>query len=165
MGSTTCCQSVNMLSNILSSGAKVKDIHEQLSIFQEEHKDSQVKNIIIHVGTNHLPRDKLKTKENLKRYVNYWCVYNISFSTKLFSIPEYYQNLEKKSFGDTNYINELVFSLCARSQRMHFISQNSFAVNGSLNGSLFWKDRIHTNKRGLQQLVFNFIKYIRHCRF
>ena len=33
---------------------------------------------------------------------------------------------------------------------MHLISHNSFAVNGSLNESLFWKDRIHTNKRGLQ---------------
>ena len=38
------------------------------------------------------------------------------------------------------------------------------AVNGSLNESLFWKDRIQTNKRGLQQLAFDFIKYVRYCR-
>ena len=104
-------------------------------------------------------------KTQLKRHVNYWCVYNISFLTQLFSILEYYQNLEKKSFCDINYINESVFNLCARSQRMHFISRNSFAVNGSLNKGLVWKDRIHTNKRVLQQLAFNFIKDVRYRRF
>ena len=35
-------------------------IYETLSNFQEEYKDSQVKNIIIHVGANHLPRDNPK---------------------------------------------------------------------------------------------------------
>ena len=35
--------------NLSKSGAKVKVIYEQLSIFQEEHKDTRVKNIIIHV--------------------------------------------------------------------------------------------------------------------
>ena len=44
-------------------------------------------------GTNHYPGITPKTQ--LKRYVNYWCVYNISFPTQLFSIPEYYKNLEK----------------------------------------------------------------------
>ena len=45
----------------------------------------------------------------------------------------------------------------------------SFAVKGSLDERLFWKDRIHTNKRtnkrSLQQLAFDFIKDIRICRF
>ena len=43
--------------NLSKSGAKVKGIYEQLSLFQEEYKGTQVKNIIVHVGTNHLPRD------------------------------------------------------------------------------------------------------------
>ena len=43
--------------NLSKSGAKVKDIYEQLSIFEEEHKDTRVKNIIINVGANHLSRD------------------------------------------------------------------------------------------------------------
>ena len=34
-------------------------------------------------------------KTQLKRYVNCWYVYNISFPTQLFGIPEYSQNLEK----------------------------------------------------------------------
>ena len=40
--------------------AKVKGSYKKLSIFQEEHKDTRVKNIITHVGTNHLPRDNPK---------------------------------------------------------------------------------------------------------
>ena len=35
-------------------------IYEHLSLFQEEYKGTQVKNVIIHVGTNHLPRDNVE---------------------------------------------------------------------------------------------------------
>ena len=39
---------------------------------------------------------------------------------------------------------------------MHFISHNSFAANRTLHESLLWEDRIHANKRGLQELAFDF---------
>ena len=122
--------------------------------------DSQVKNIIIHVGTNHLPRDN--PKDTAKEICKLLVRIQYQFPNTVIFYSGILPKFGKKSFGDINYINASVFNLCARSQRMHFISHNSFAVNGSLNESFFWKDRIHTNKRGLQQLTFDFIKDVKY---
>ena len=40
--------------NLSKSGAKVEGIYEQLIVFQKVYKGIQFKNIVIHVGTNHL---------------------------------------------------------------------------------------------------------------
>ena len=150
--------------NLSKSGAEVKGIYKQLSLFHEEYKDSQVKRLLYMLVQTIYPGITPKTQ--LKRYVGYWCVYNISFPTQLFSIPKYYQNLEKNlSATSVISMNQSLFNLCARSQRIHSVSHKFFAVNGSLNESLFWKDRIHTNKRGLPKLAFHLIKGVSYCRF
>ena len=123
--------------NLSKSGAKVKGIYKQLSLFQEEYKDTQVKNIIIHVGTNHLSRDNpddtaTKIYKLLVR-IQYQFPDTVIFYS---GIPP---KFGKTSFGDINYINESAFNLCARSQKMQFISHNSFAVNGPLKESLFYQ--------------------------
>ena len=38
-------------------GAKVQGVYEQMRTFRENHQVAAVTNLIIHVGTNHLPRD------------------------------------------------------------------------------------------------------------
>ena len=40
---------------------------------------------------------------------------------------------------------------------MYFISYNSFEFNHKLNQRLFWKDKIHTNWKGLRQLALDFV--------
>ena len=43
--------------NYSVGGAKVRGIYEQMLTFRENHQEAAVTNVIIHVGTNHLPRD------------------------------------------------------------------------------------------------------------
>ena len=43
--------------NYLTGGSKVRDVYEQLGAFKKDHSDARVKSMIIHVGTNHVPRD------------------------------------------------------------------------------------------------------------
>ena len=47
---------------------------------------------------------------------------------------------------------------------MYFINHNSFAFNHKRNEKLFWKDKIHTNRKGLRQLAFDFNDNIRYQR-
>ena len=39
-------------------GAKVRGVYEQMRTFRENHQEAAIKNVIIYVGTNHLPRDQ-----------------------------------------------------------------------------------------------------------
>ena len=43
--------------NYLTGGSKVREVYEQLRTFKKDHSDTRVKSMIIHVGTNHLPRN------------------------------------------------------------------------------------------------------------
>ena len=43
--------------NYAVGGAKVWGVYEQMWTFRENHQEAAVTNVIIHVGTNHLPRD------------------------------------------------------------------------------------------------------------
>ena len=67
-------------------------------------------------------------------------------------------------FESINYINETIFNLCEATNGMYFINHNSFAFNHKINESLFWKDKILTNRKGLRQLAFDFIDNIRYQR-
>ena len=40
----------------LALGSKVRGVYEQMRNFRENHQEAAVANIIIHIGTNHLPR-------------------------------------------------------------------------------------------------------------
>ena len=43
--------------NYSTGGSKVPGVYKQRRAFEKNHGDASVKSIIIHVGTNHLPRD------------------------------------------------------------------------------------------------------------
>ena len=43
-----------------------------------------------------------------------------------------------------NFAAPLIFA----TNGLYFISHNSFAFNQKLSESLFWKDKIHTNRKG-----------------
>ena len=43
--------------NYSVGGVKVRGVHEQMQIFRENHQEAAATNVIIHVGTNHLPRE------------------------------------------------------------------------------------------------------------
>ena len=43
--------------NYSVGGAKVRGVYEQMRTFRENNQKAAVTNVIIHVGTNHLPRD------------------------------------------------------------------------------------------------------------
>ena len=79
--------------NLSKSGAKVKDIYEQLSIFEEEHKDTRVKNIIINIGANHLSRDN--PEDTAKKTCKLLVRIQYRFPNTVIFYSGYYQNLEK----------------------------------------------------------------------
>ena len=43
--------------NYSKTGIKVRGIYNQLHQFHSNHGNESVKNVILHVGTNHLPKD------------------------------------------------------------------------------------------------------------
>ena len=43
--------------NYSVGGANVRGVYEQMRTFRENHQEAAVTNVIIQVGTNHLPRD------------------------------------------------------------------------------------------------------------
>ena len=79
-------------------------------------------NIIIYVGANRLPRcNPEDTAKKLR--IQYQFLYTVFFCS-----PKFW----KKFFDDISYINELVFNLYGRTQRMDFISHNNkIVVNGT----------------------------------
>lgn len=52
-----------------------------------------------------------------------------------------------------NYLSQTVINLCFSSKHIHFISHLNFEFNGDVNYNSYWKDMVHTNRKGLQKLV------------
>lgn len=97
---------------------------------------------MIHVGTNH----REKAVEILQK------ISKLQASTegKIQDAVVYFSGKLSK-FGSAksiNYVNETVFNLCALTNGMYFISHNSFVSNHILNKRLFWKGKIHPNRKG-----------------
>ena len=88
--------------NLTKNGGKVRGIYKQLSHFQEKNKATQVKNIIIHAFTKHLPRDNPEDTAKKLCQLVVRIQYQFPDPTQLFCIPEYSQNLKKMSLGDIN---------------------------------------------------------------
>ena len=88
--------------NLSKSGAKVKGIYKQLSLFQEGYEDTRVKNIIIHVGTNHLTRDN--PEDTAKNICNLLVRIQYQFADTVIFYSGIPPKFGKKSFGDINYI-------------------------------------------------------------
>ena len=53
-----CDQSLAL--NYSVGGAKVQGVYKQMRVFRENHQETGITNVIIHVSTNHLPRDYLR---------------------------------------------------------------------------------------------------------
>ena len=108
--------------NFSQSGAKVKDIYCQEERFINNNKGSKVENILIHVGRNHIqrenPRDSsrkiCKLLQNVKSDFQDAVVYFSAILPKLGFVV----------FESINYINEIVFNLCAATNGIDFISHN-----------------------------------------
>ena len=149
--------------NYSKSGAKVRGIYEQLNIFQEEHKDAHVKNILIHVGTNHLPRENPEdiTRKICKLLMRIRQEYPDAIIFYSCILPK----IGREHFNAINYINKSIYyNICIGDNHMCYIGHSSFARNGLLNEALFWKDKVHTNKKGLQQLAYDFINSVRNTK-
>ena len=89
--------------NLSKSGAEAKGIYKQLSLFHEEYKDSQVKKIIIHVGTNHLPRDN--PEDTAKKICRLLVRIQYQFPDTVILYSKILPKFGKKSFSDISYIN------------------------------------------------------------
>ena len=148
--------------NFSQSGAKVKDIYRQVERFKNIHKGSKVENIVMHVGTNQIQRES--PRDSSKKICKFLRKVKSDFKDAVVYFSGILPKLGSVIFESINYINETVFNLCAVTNGMYFISHNSFAFNHKLNERFFWKDKIHTNRKGLRQLAFDFIDNIRYYR-
>ena len=144
-------------------GAKVRGVYEQMRTFRENHQEAAVTNVIIHVGTSHLPRDHPSdiTTNTSKLLLH---------ATKEFPNTSIYFSAILPKFNNTffemiNHVNSEIFELCSYYHQLRFIQHQGFAKNHEMSKELFWKDIIHTSKNGLRQLARDFIKHIKFYIF
>ena len=128
------------------SGAKVKDIFCQVERFKSNHKGQKVVNIVIHVGANHIQREN--PRDSSRRICKLLQKVKSDFQDAVVYFSGILPKLESVVFESINYINEPVFNLCATTNGKYFISHDTFSFNQKLNESLFWKDKIHTKRKG-----------------
>ena len=115
------------------------------------------------MGTNHLSRDNPEdiTRKICKLLIRIRQGYPDTVIFYSCILPK----IGKKHFNAINYTNKSVyFNLCIGDNQVRYIGHGSFARNGLLNESLFWKDKVHTNKKGLQQLAYDFINSVRYTK-
>ena len=142
--------------------AKVRGVYEQMRTFRENHQEAAVTNVIIHVGTNHIPRDHpsdITTKSQL-----------LLHTTKEFQNTSIYFSTILPKFNNTffemiNQVNSEIFELCSYYHQLRFIQHQDSGANHEMNNKLFWKDMIHTSNNGLRQLARDFIKHVRFRKF
>ena len=92
--------------NFSVRGAKVRGVYEQTRTFRENHQEAAVTNVIIHVGTNHIPRDHpsdITTKSQL-----------LLHTTKEFQNTSIYFSTILPKFNNTffemiNHVNSEIF--------------------------------------------------------
>ena len=97
--------------NYSVGGAKVRGIYEQMLTFRENHQEAAVTNVIIHVGTSHLPRDHpsditTKTSKLLLHATKEFPNTSIYFSAIL---PKFNNTF----FEMINHVNSEIFELCS----------------------------------------------------
>ena len=128
--------------NFSVRGAKVRGVYEQMRTFRENHQEAAVTNVIIHVGTNHLPRDH---PSDITTKISKLLLH----ATKEFPNTSIYFSAIRPKFNKTffemiNHVNSEIFELCSYYHQLRFIQHHDFAVNHEINKELFWKDMIHT---------------------
>ena len=150
--------------NYAHSGARIRDIYDQIKKFKTDHPSAVANNVILHVGTNHLSRDEPKDLiAKLSKVLQY--LRNLLPNTNIFFsgiLPKIGNFLADK----IDSINRAVFSFCLQRRNFHFIQHTMFATkDGGVVEELFRNDRVHTNGRGLRQLARNFINAVRYNIF
>ena len=146
-----------------AGGATVRGVYEQMRTFRENHQVAAVTNVIIHVGTNHLPSYHpslitTKISKLLLQVTKEFPNASIYFSAIL---PKF-NNL---FFEMINHVNSEIFELCSYYHQLRFIQHQDLGANHEMNNKLFWKDMIHTSNNGLRQLARDFIKHVRFRKF
>ena len=127
-------------------------------VCRENHQEAFVTNVIIHVGTNYLPRDHPSDiTTNISKLLP---------ATKEFPNTSIYFSAILPKFNNTlfemiNHVNSEIFELCSYYYQLRFIQHQNFAVNHEMNKELFWEDMIHTSNNGLRQLARDSIKHVR----
>ena len=145
--------------NYSIGGSKVRGAYDQIRRFHAEHENANVNTIILHIGTNHLPRDKPEdTARKICKLMNHirkeFPQTRILYSAIL---PKF-----NRSFNSIiNYVNNEIFEFCMLDKQMSFIQHNTFAVNHNLNSRLYSKDNLHPNNLGLRQLAKDIIEQVR----
>lgn len=150
--------------NYAESGARIRDIYEQIKTFENDHPSAVVNQVILHVGCNQIPRDDPKSLAlKICRLLQYLRK-SLPTATIFFSgiIPK----IGSFNTDKIDSVNRAVFSYCQHERNSHFIQHPMFATqDGDLVVDLFWKDRVHPNRKGLGQIARNFINAIRYNIF
>ena len=132
-------------------------------VCRENHQEASVTNVIIHIGTDYLPRDHPSdTTTKISK--------QLLPATKEFPNTSIYFSAILPKFNNTffemiNQVNSEIFELRSYYHQLRFIQHKNFAVNHEMNKELFWEDMIHTSNNGLRQLARDFIKHIRFQKF
>ena len=146
--------------NLSHSGAKVRDIYRQVEDFKAQHNEAKVENIVIHVGTNHLEKEK---PSDISRKIGK-LLHRVKFEFKeakvYFSsiVPKY----DSSFFDSISHVNFNMMNVCAATNGMYFIFHNDFQFKRGLNESLYWIDKVHPNRKGLSQLALDYIDVLRY---
>ena len=147
----------NRAINLSKRGGKVKDVYKQIEYFKEEYKSTKVENVIVHVGSNHIPRES--PKDIVKKLCKLLQRVKAEFSNAKIFFSGILLKFGYDYFDAINFINEEVFNFC-ETIGIYFIFHNKFCQDGLK--TLFWTDKIHPNSKGLKQLAFDFIDNLRY---
>lgn len=145
--------------NLSKSGARVFDIYEQYRSFKRDFPTSSVSKILIHVGTNHLPKCSANdTANKIGRLL-------LFLREEMVNTKIYYSSILPKK--DTAFLNSIyqincqLYSLCFKTHNLFFINHTLFYKDQELNPEMFRQDRLHPSGIGTRQLARDFIQYIR----
>ena len=149
--------------NYSVGGAKVRGVYEQMRNFRENRQEAALTNIIIHVGTNHFPRDH---PSDLTAKISKFLLY----ATKEFPNTSIYFSAILPKFNNTffemiNHLTTEIFEFLSYYHQLGFIQYQDFAKNHEMSKELFWKDMIHASNNGLRQLARDFNKHLRFGKF
>lgn len=134
-----------------TGGGKIPQIRENLIEFHDTH---DIREAVIHVGSNHIPNDSPneladKLESFLKAAKSAMPNTSLHFSAIL-------PKLDNSFLPGINIVNEHIYSVC-QALNIGFIQYPSFARYGFTNYYLFGRDKIHTNPRG-QAIMCNNIR-------
>ena len=76
--------------NYSVGGTKVREVHAQMQIFRKNYQEAAITNVVIHVGTNCLPRNH---SSNITVKINYYYMQRKNFQIYGFTFLQSYLNL------------------------------------------------------------------------